>query len=54
MKTALLGCKGTTLDLLNHIVSQKDFHVDLVITLPEHVAKKNNVAFYRAGDILSR
>lgn len=51
MKIALLGCKGTTLDLLYNVVSQQSFNVDLVITLPEPVAKKNNVAFYRAADI---
>jgi methionyl-tRNA formyltransferase len=52
MKIALLGCKGTTLDLLNSIVVEKSFNIDLVITLPEYIAEKNNVAFYRANDIL--
>ena len=53
MKTALLGCKGTTLDLLNSIVSEASFDLDLVITLPEHLAVRNNVAFYRASDIMA-
>jgi methionyl-tRNA formyltransferase len=51
MRIALLGCKGTTLDLLDSIVSQKSIKVDLVITLPEHIAEKNQVAFYRGREI---
>lgn len=52
MKIALLGCKGTTLDLLHNIVSQAIFDIDLVVTLPEEVARKNRVAFYRANEII--
>lgn len=52
MRIALLGCKGTTLDLLHSIISQASFRVDLVITLPEHIAEKNSVAFYKADDIM--
>ena len=53
MKTALLGCKGTTLDLLNDIVSQASVDIDCVITLPESIAKKNAVAFYRGAELTS-
>jgi methionyl-tRNA formyltransferase len=49
MKIALLGCKGTTLDLLNSLTGTVSF--DTVITLPEDLAVKNKVAFYRANDI---
>ena len=51
MKTALLGCKGTTLDLLNSVVSQGSLELDYVITLPKEVAEANRVAFYRGEDI---
>lgn len=52
MKIALLGCKGTTLDLLNNIVSRARFNIDLLVTLPEDIAEKNNVAFYRGPNIV--
>lgn len=50
MKIALLGCKGTTLDLLHDIHSEVP--IDTVITLPKDIAAKNNVAFYRTEDII--
>lgn len=53
MKTALLGCKGTTLDLLNDIVSQASIDIDQVVTLPESLAKRNGVAFYRGAELTS-
>ncbi len=53
MKIALLGCKGTTLDLLNSIISKKAFNVDLVIILPEYLAQKFNVAFYKGNAIIN-
>ena len=53
MKIALLGCKGTTLDLLNIVVPQKSFKIDLVITLPQDLAEKNHVAFYKGLEILA-
>ena len=53
MKTVLLGCKGTTLDLLNDIVSQASVDIDRVITLPESIAKRNAVAFYRGAELES-
>lgn len=46
MKIALLGCKGTTLDLLNNIISENDFKIDLVVTLSQDSAQKNKVAFF--------
>ncbi len=49
MKIGILGCKGTTLDLIITIVSEKNFSLDAVITLPIELAHKNKVAFY-AGD----
>lgn len=52
MKIALLGCKGTTLDLLNSIISQKMFNIDLVITLPIDIAQTNYVAFYKGSEII--
>ncbi|NVM29841.1 MAG: hypothetical protein HWN65_13435 [Candidatus Helarchaeota archaeon] len=53
MKIAILGCKGTTLDLLNSIVSQKAFNIDLVVTLPENLAQQFNIAFFRGKEIIS-
>ncbi len=50
MKIALLGCKGTTLDLLHTLSPHVQF--DYVITLPEDIARKNNVAFYQSRHIL--
>ncbi len=51
MKIGLLGCKGTTLDLLNHLTMATNVQIDLVITLSEENATKNKVAFYRGNDI---
>ncbi len=51
MKIGLLGCKGTTLDLLHTIQDRGRFGVDQLITLPAEVAFRNRVAFYR-GDAL--
>jgi methionyl-tRNA formyltransferase len=52
VKIALLGCKGTTLDLLNSIILQQSFNIDLVITLPQDIAEKNKVAFYQGPEIV--
>jgi methionyl-tRNA formyltransferase len=46
MRTALLGCKGTTLDLLL-AAAPAGIKIDQVITLPEDIAEKNKVAFYQ-------
>lgn len=53
MKIALLGCKGTTLDLLHNIFTEKAFLVNLVITLPEELGIKHGVAFYRGKEIMN-
>ena len=53
MKITLMGCKGTTLDLLNNIISEKAFNIDLVITLPENLGEKHGVAFYRGSEIVN-
>lgn len=46
MKIGLLGCKGTTLDLLHNLRMRGIVKVDTVISLPETAAKKNKVAFF--------
>ncbi|MFA5839207.1 MAG: formyltransferase family protein [Candidatus Margulisiibacteriota bacterium] len=51
MKIAILGCKGTTLDLISFIKELEVFSVDLVITLPAKIAQKNQVAFYKGVEI---
>ena len=51
MKIALLGCKGTTLDLLGVILQGGDFGIDEVVTLPPDLAERNHVAFYRGPEI---
>lgn len=53
MKIALLGCKGTTLDLLNSIIEQQSFKIDMLITLPANIAEKNQVAFYKGPELAS-
>jgi methionyl-tRNA formyltransferase len=53
MRIALLGCKGTTLDLLNYINFTSTYKISQLITLPEEIAVKNKVAFYD-GDSLTR
>jgi len=50
MKIGILGCKGTTLDLL-HGLNFAGIDIHQVVTLPEPVAQKNRVAFFRGGDI---
>lgn len=50
MKIGLLGCKGTTLDLLGGLLAA-GVEVGQVVTLPADIAAKNRVAFYRGGEI---
>ncbi len=52
MKIGILGCKGSTLDLINTIISEKSFSLDAVITLPIELACKNKVAFYTGDKIV--
>lgn len=51
MKLGILGCKGTTLDLLNGIVARGDLDIDTVITISDKKAAANKVAFYQ-GDAI--
>lgn len=51
MKTALLGCKGPTLDLLKRIHAGNIFRFDQVITLPRDLAERNRVAYFRGEDV---
>ncbi len=51
MKITLMGCKGTTLDLLNSIVLEKAFNINQVITLPENLGKKHGIAFFQGNQI---
>jgi UDP-4-amino-4-deoxy-L-arabinose formyltransferase/UDP-glucuronic acid dehydrogenase (UDP-4-keto-hexauronic acid decarboxylating) len=50
MKLAILGCKGTTQDLI-HGLEEGGVRIDLVITLPDRVARRNRVAFFRGPEI---
>lgn len=51
MKIGLLGCKGTTLDLLHQIVQRGELQISHVFTLGEDSARKNKVAFYEGSAI---
>ena len=51
MKIALLGSKGTTLDLLRAALQSGDFSIQEVVTLPPDLAERNHVAFYRGPAI---
>ncbi len=52
MKIALLGSKGTTLDLLHAVIAGRDFDIDLVVTLPEPIANRNRVAYYSGHELV--
>lgn len=51
MKIALLGCKGTTLDLLNNLHQNGKVKISQVITLSTENAQKNKVAFFQGQQI---
>ncbi|OFY97775.1 MAG: hypothetical protein A3K10_03610 [Bacteroidetes bacterium RIFCSPLOWO2_12_FULL_31_6] len=51
MNIALLGCKGTTLDLLNNICQNGKIKISQVVTLSEENAQKNKVAFYQGNQL---
>ena len=53
MHIALLGSKGTTLDLLYHLSKSGKVPIQTVITLGEEMATKNKVAFYRGKEIMA-
>lgn len=52
MKITLLGAKGTTLDLLNNLVSSKKVDITTVVTLSKENAVKNKVAFYKGDELV--
>jgi methionyl-tRNA formyltransferase len=51
MKIGLLGCKGTTVDLLHASLHDRAVRIDHVVTLPQAIAQRNQVAFYRGDEI---
>lgn len=52
MKIGVLGCKGTTLDLLEAFAEGiAGYPVSQVITLPAAIAERNRVAFFRGDGI---
>lgn len=51
MKIGILGCKGTTLDLIHNIRQRAHLNIAQVVTLNEEKAQKNGVAFYSASEI---
>lgn len=51
MKIGLLGCKGTSLDLLRNLTANKIAPIKVVISLNEENATKNKVAYYQAPKI---
>lgn len=51
MKIGVLGCKGTTLDLIHSMRMRGELEVSQVITLSDEKAKKNSVAFYQGQSI---
>lgn len=51
MRTALLGSKGTTLDLLHQLEKSATVSFDKVFSIPRTVAEKNEVAYYRGEGI---
>ena len=50
-KVALLGCKGTTLDMLSDFTRRTGVQISQVITLPSNLGRRNNVAFFRGNEI---
>lgn len=52
MKIALLGCKGTTLDILNNLHQKGKVKISQLITLSEDNARKNKVAFYQGKQLI--
>jgi len=51
MRLAILGSKGTTLDLLVGLARAKAWPISAVVTLNPESAARNNVAYYRGADI---
>src|SRR5262249_13297884 len=51
LKLAILGSKGTTLDLIAGLASSAAWPISAVVPLNGETAARNNVAFFRGGDI---
>ena len=51
MRIGILGCKGTTLDLIHNIRLRGELEIDQVVTLGAKKAHANRVAHYEAGRI---
>src|SRR5579862_449057 len=51
LKLAILGSKGTTLDLIAGLHSAKAGAISAVVTLNAETARRNNVAFFRGPEI---
>ena len=51
LKLAILGSKGTTLDLIAGLHQAEACAIDTVVTLNAETAQRNNVAFFRGADI---
>jgi len=51
LKLAILGSKGTTLDLIVGLAHAQAWPISAVITLNRETAARNNVAFFRGHDI---
>ena len=51
LKLAILGSKGTTLDLIAGLTQADAWPISAVVTLNAESAARNNVAFFRGSDI---
>ena len=51
LKLAILGSKGTTLDLVAGLVQAKAWPISAVVTLNAESAARNDVAFFRGSEI---
>jgi methionyl-tRNA formyltransferase len=54
MKIAVLGCKGTTLDLINGLHAGRIVEVSLLISVAEDIAERNRIAGYAGGALRER
>lgn len=54
MRTALLGCKWTTLDLLEDLAHSQAVQLDVVVTLGRDEAERAGAAGYIGADLLDR
>jgi methionyl-tRNA formyltransferase len=54
LKLAILGSKGTTLDLIAGLTQANVWPISAVITLNAESAARNNVAFFRGSEIAAR